>query len=393
MKRGPRPALKNGLLRYLFVIAVLSAALLYGSSRSGPDLMPHIREIFPLAASFEQSDGIYSAFSDQNDLLGWAAAGRASGFGGHMLVVVGIDTTGEVAGAKVVEHRETPLFFRVVRSSEFFGAIRGRSFEKVNYEYSDIVGVTGATRSSEAIVAGVRNAITRVSGPKFGVHMPAPERPFEFGILEVVVLLLFTVAVAAARLPDSLREVLRWASQVTGLLVIGFWKNSPITIAKITSLMSGYFPDIQSNLSLYLLIAGFMLTVLVLGRSIYCTHICPFGAAQQIINLIGGKNIKLPIWAARLMIMARNVIVFTAVVAAFITVQPALTSYEPFATLFALRGTVLQWLLLLVVMVTSLFIHRPWCNFLCPVRTCERVLQDIRRRSTGLREASDGVCE
>ncbi len=57
--------------------------------------------------------------------------------------------------------------------------------------------------------------------------------------------------------------------------------------------------------------------------------------------------------------------------------QPGLAHYEPFAALFVLKGSMLQWFLLLIVLLLSLILNRPWCHFMCPMRTGERVLQDI----------------
>lgn len=393
VKRGSRPTLKSSLSRYLPAIAILAIAVWYGRSRSGPDLVPLLHEIFPGASRFEQSEGIYAAYSIENSLVGWAATGSGSGFGGPMVVLVGLDTTGNVVGGRVVEQRETPIFFRMVRAPAFFAETVGTHFTEINYNYGEIVGVTGATMSSEAIISGVRDAVTSVAGPGFNVHIPLPEKPFEFGILELIILLLFVTAVATRRFRGRSADLIRWSSQVTGLVVIGFWKNSPITVAKITALMSGYFPDIRSNLDLYLLTGGFLFTVLIMGRSIYCTHVCPFGSVQQFINLIGGKRIKFPRWASRLMTGARDVIVFSVIVAALAMAQPALASYEPFAALFALRGTVLQWFLLFIVMVASLFIQRPWCNFFCPVRCCDRVVKDMRKRFTGFVEVESIECD
>lgn len=384
--KQPRQKLKGSLALYLFLTLILAFALWYGKTRSGPDLWPHIVEIYPGASSYRLSDGVYSVLGGEGELLGWAATGDSRGYGGPLLVVVGIDTTGNVKGTSIVEHKETPLFFRMVRAPNFFTSFTGGSFQSINYDYGDVVGVTGATRSSDAIVDGVRSAVSRVAGEKFGVYYPVPEPPFEFGLFEIIILGLFAAGITAVYLKGPYREILRWVTQVSGLMVIGFWKNSPITVAKITGLLSGYFPNIHSNLSLYLLVAGFAITILLLGRSVYCTHICPFGAAQQLINLVSGKNIRLPSGSARLLTRLRNVIVFGAITAALVAAQPALSSYEPFAALFALRGTILQWLLLLVVLLFSLIVSRPWCNFFCPMRSCERVLQDIRRRSLSLME-------
>jgi hypothetical protein len=76
---------------------------------------------------------------------------------------------------------------------------------------------------------------------------------------------------------------------------------------------------------------------------------------------------------------ARNVIVIGALFMAFLTLEPVLASYEPFAALFSLTGTTLQWFLLFIVLVASLVLQTPWCNFFCPMRTFEIAIQDAKR--------------
>jgi len=41
--------------------------------------------------------------------------------------------------------------------------------------------------------------------------------------------------------------------------VLGLWKDSPITLAKIAAFLSGFFPDPRTSLELYLPLAGFLL--------------------------------------------------------------------------------------------------------------------------------------
>ncbi|UCC29318.1 MAG: FMN-binding protein [Phycisphaerales bacterium] len=380
MAETRRQTPKAALFKYLSIIVVLSAAAVYGRFRSGPVLEPYVHEVFPEAARMEVSDGIYAALTEQGKLLGWAGVGSASGYGGPLLVIVGIDTEGHVVGARVVEHRETPLFLRMARVSRFFASLTGRSFDRIDYDYEHVVGVTGASRSAGAITAGVRAAVMKIAARKFSIQLSSPERPFEFGILEITLLVLFTIGIASQYLGSSVSELLRWASQIVGLLIIGFWKNSPLTIAKITALLAGYFPGLRWSVSLYLLITGFVLTVMIFGTSIYCSHVCPFGAVQRCIGAVGGRSARLPTRSVRLLRGLRNFIVFFAVFSALIVSKPALASYEPFAVVFALKGSLLQWFLLLIVILASLVINRPWCRLFCPMRVCERVLQDARQR-------------
>ena len=373
---------------YTFALALLAGALAWGRTRSALELDAPLQRVFPEAASFRIEADVHAAFSSDGTLLGWAGTGRASGYGGPMVLLVGFDTLGLVVGVEVVEQRETPIFWRMVRAPDYFRAVSGFPFRDISYDYADAVAVTGATRSSDAIVSSVREAVALVAEEAFDVRIPLPQAPFEFGLLELVILALFALGIVGHKLKGPLRRRVRWAGQITGLLVLGFWKNSPITLAKITTLLSGYFPDVRTGIAIYLLLAGFLLTSVFYGRNLYCLYACPFGAAQRVVGAIGGIRVRVPRWAVRFMGRARNLVVFAALFMAFLTLQPALVGYEPFAALFSMRGTTLQWLLLFVVLVASLVLVTPWCDFFCPMRTFEIVVQDGKRWWKGRRETA-----
>jgi len=364
---------------YLVAIIALALALVYGRTRATPDLKLPIAEIFPAAASFAEQQGVFVVYDEDQRLLGWAAGGSVSGYGGPMLVVAGVDTEGKVVGARVVEQRETPAFWRMVRAGDYFAGISGSSYDDVSYDYAEVAGVTGATISSEALVESIRASIAQVAGAAFDVRLPLPRRPFEFGILEITVLVLILGGIGAQRLKGPTRRRVRWAAQITGLVVIGFWKDSPIALAKLAAMASGFFPDPRVSLALYTLIAGFLITSVAWGRNVYCLYACPFGAAQRCVGVIGGKKFTLPRWSVRLLEGLRNLIVFAVLFMAFLTLQPTLASYEPFSTLFSLRGSTLQWVILFVALVASLVLRTPWCDFGCPMRTIESALRDLRR--------------
>ena len=63
----------------------------------------------------------------------------------------------------------------------------------------------------------------------------------------------------------------------------------------------------------------------------------------------------------------RRGLVWFAIIVALLFRSPGLTSYEIFGTLFSLLGTNSQFSLLVIVLVASLFIKRPWCTYLCPI--------------------------
>ena len=151
------------------------------------------------------------------------------------------------------------------------------------------------------------------------------------------------------------------------------------------------FVAYTSSSALYLLIAGFLLTSILFGRNVYCLYVCPFNAAQRLVGLIGGAGVKLSPWLVQTAERIRNILVFAAVFLAFLSLKPALASYEPFAALFSLTGTTLQWLLLFIALTMSLLISTPWCNLFCPVRTVETTVQDLRNLFRKPREARRDV--
>ena len=369
---------RSKALVYLIVFVVLGSALWYGRTRAAPNLTVPIGEIFPTAVTFDIDGGIYAVYDESGSQLGWAASGGAIGYGGPMLLVAGVDTLGSIVGVRVVEQRETPIFWRMARGEDILDSFTGARFDEVDSETAGVDWETGATISTDAIIASLRTSVAAVAGEAFDVRLPLPARPFEFGILEITILALFCVGIAAQVSRSTKRRQIRWACQVVALIAIGFWKHSPISLAKIASLMAGYFPDPSSGLAIYLLVVGFVLTSLLFGRNIYCLYVCPFNAAQRFVGLIGGASLKLPGWLVIMAERIRNVIVFAVLFLAFLTLKPALASYEPFAALFSLNGTTLQWLLLFLVLTLSLVVSTPFCNLFCPVRTIEKAIQDLR---------------
>ncbi|MFP3854765.1 MAG: hypothetical protein ACLFWD_10795 [Anaerolineales bacterium] len=48
-------------------------------------------------------------------------------------------------------------------------------------------------------------------------------------------------------------------------------------------------------------------------------------------------------------------------------VLPGAASFEPFGTLFDQTGTTAQWILLVLIILGSLVMYRPFCTFICPL--------------------------
>jgi len=123
--------IRRGPLLYLVFPALLAGALIWGRTRGSLELETPLLGIFPGASTFLPEAGILHAYASDGTLLGWAATGSANGYGGPMTLLVGIDTLGSVAGVEVVEQRETPIFWRMVRAPTYFEHVTGTGFRQI----------------------------------------------------------------------------------------------------------------------------------------------------------------------------------------------------------------------------------------------------------------------
>ncbi len=126
---------------------------------------------------------------------------------------------------------------------------------------------------------------------------------------------------------------------------------------------------------------GALLMILFYGKNLYCYWLCPFGAIQEFATKIGGINIKL---SRRTLTVAKYIgpcLTWLALMIIFLTSNTTLASYEPFAAIFGLRGTPVQWFIMPTVILGSFFITRFWCRFFCPVGVVLKITGRIRAQA------------
>jgi hypothetical protein len=370
------------LVNALIVIALL-VALARGRARKKPDTSSFIETLFPQAVSFDDSKDpvpVYKETDKKGKPIGWAATGTYPGYGGPLTVLAGVDYQGNVTGIEIISHKEMVVFFRLARADFLLAKFKNKNCQEIISKRPDISGITGATKSATAIIESAREAVGKIASAHFNARLPKREYPVKFGIFETTVILLFVIGLFFQHKPSSsIKKRIRLISQIIGLIIIGFWMNGPLNLAKISSLFMGYFPVFQINIGFYLLLGGFVLSILVTGRNTHCLYVCPFGAAQRTIGLIGIKKRTVPAPAAVILRNLRGILVFGLLFTALFYNQPSYANYEPFGTLFALNGNGLHWILLGLAIVFSLFIRNPWCNFLCPMQVFSNKLRSFKK--------------
>lgn len=348
-----------------FIIVV---AWLYGYLTGGVDAAAVVGQVLPGATTIKPSGALFVGRNGTGELVGYAGLGHSTGYGGPMTVVVGVAPDGALLGIAMVEERETPGFFRRVTNSRLFARYTERQITDPLQLGADLDSITGATMSAEGVATAVRAAVRTVAADALQTTLPPAPQRWKVGLPEVVLILLFLSGYIGHKLRHPrAKHLVRWGTLLAGLVTIGFLYTLPLTISMIVSLLSGYWPAWQSNLYWYLLIGGILFVTTVDAKNPYCSWFCPFGAFQECLAAVTKVKAYRPHRLTEPLKWLQRGLALTAIVLGLALRQPGVAGYEPFATLFDLRGTTLQWALLIIVILASLMMYRPFCNYLCPL--------------------------
>jgi hypothetical protein len=95
--------------------------------------------------------------------------------------------------------------------------------------------------------------------------------------------------------------------------------------------------------------------------------------------------------SALLFTWVKRVLLWLAVLLGLLYRAPGATSYEVFAAFFRRSGTGFQFAILAIVLVTAVFVSRPFCSWVCPVDTTEHVARYVRARALRLLGRGSGI--
>lgn len=368
--------------RTVLVISVFLAltAWFVGFLSSGSDVILHVPVVVPNTARVETQGNIYVAFDANGGIAGYAALGKGQGYAGPIDLLVGMDAQGNITGVQIIAQRETTGFFRLILSEGFLEQFVDRSYRDSLQVGNDIDGVSGATVSAEGIAASARQAIRLIAQQGMGSPLPPESKKIKFGIPELTLIGLYTAGYFGHKHRSSLwKKRIRWGSLLTGMILLGFVYTAPLTIAQIISLLSGFWPDWHTHLYWYILIGGIIFVTTVDAKNPYCNWFCPFGAFQECLaQLTGAKLYRPRKWGSFFTWLQRG-LAFTAVLLGLALRRPGVAGYEPFATLFDLRGSPVEVIFLLIIILASLLMYRPFCNYLCPLDPVYDFIAESRR--------------
>lgn len=362
---------KKRIESWLTIAAIASIIIAWfvGGQLESEDIITTIKTKMPEISKLEEIEiATYKIYSAEDVHIGYVTIESSMGYGGPLQMATAVDSNGKIFDVAVVNSKETPSYLEKVLETDFLDKIKGRSYDERYAVGLNVDAISSATYSSRAILEAAKKGNRFVAAKILGLEVPKAITPaIQFGAPEAILLLLFAIGYFAHKKTFKYKKAARWITMLTGLIFIGFYFNKPFSLSMMNQLLLGYFPPLHSHVYWYLLLGGVFLVFTIDNKNPYCTWFCPFGAAQEFMGMVGGaKNVSVGRFK-NVFKWALRITTLLAIIIALLLRNPGVTSYEVFGTLFKLTGSNFQFALLGIVLITSIFVKRPWCNYLCPL--------------------------
>lgn len=208
------------------------------------------------------------------------------------------------------------------------------------------------------------------------------QKPIQIGIvcsaLALLMVIVFTQDYLVKK-PQLLHRI-RISYLLFTVFYLGWYSLGQLSVVNVFTFVAAVFNDFHWGLFLLdpviFLIWGFVaVTLLLWGRGVYCGWLCPFGAIQELVNLLARKfkvkQFELPyviherLWALKYIIL----LALFALSLESLNLAEQYAEVEPFKTTIMLKfqrewGFVFYALLLISI---SAFNHKFYCRYICPL--------------------------
>ena len=300
------------------------------------------------------------------------------GYSGPSDVLVVFDTEDNGIGVAVRHSYDTPSHVEdVTRDFIFMERWNGRTLDDIaevtDLHEAGIYGVSGATRTSDAVAQSITHRLALAAG---GEGMVAP---FRFGWRDGALLGILGLGCIFAFWKAKSFQRWRWVYSVGTILGLGFWLGDLIAQSLLVGWVESRVPW-EATPGLVLFVAAAFLLPWFTKQPVYCQFICPHGNLQRLAMKVIPATWKRPLrddgkWVARWIPVMLLAVVLAV---SFLQLDLDLAGIEPFDA-YLLKGAGLATIAVaLIGLAISLFYPMAYCKFGCPTGW---LLEFVRRRA------------
>ncbi len=360
--------------------ATLIAAFIFGLATTEKDYETMIKQQFPYEKLIKVNDDpvVFEVGEKKGTTGNYIVIAKGQGYGGPFVLGVRIMEDAKIHEVIPLDHKETPGFVVKIEDANYRNQFEGKHVADDFIVDVDIDSVSGATITTMAATEAVRQAAHIAATQHFNLEPKWKKRPWNFGLDELLVLTLFALAFFPAVYAKK-----PWSYVYMGatIVIIGFYLNACISIASFGGLLMGFIPTFTTHIIWWVLVVGTVVVALYKGKNVWCFRICPFYGIQYILGKIGGGKVKPSKAILKRIKFVTNFLLWLSLLITFLSANPALGSFEPFAMMFSLTGVGIQWFILPLALIGSFFMSAFWCRFFCPCGHFITKLTQLRKKA------------
>ncbi len=364
----------------LLIIGLVSFITIYiaGLNREKALLNTFITDAYPeldTCIPISRSPLTYKIKKQSNNNYQYKVFSKGMGWGGPFVLMQEIDSNNKIIDCRVLDHSETPSYMLKLKKNHFFNQFISLSASSEFTLNKQIDAVSGATVSSIGFTNAVRESAHQTSLHIFGIPSVKTSKEIPLTIKEFIIVIIFLLSFFGYHFKlMKLRRIILFSSLIT----VGFIYNFPFSISHFSAILLGYFPNIFDNPTWWLIVGLTLFAILITGKNLYCSWICPFGAIQELISSISGFSLSIHPTIQK---HGTKVLYFFTLLSILTMVYFRSTSrgnYEPFAALFSLDAYGFLWFILPIVLFSSFFWKRFYCRFFCPAGAALTITNRLR---------------
>ena len=416
----------NKILNYLIVVAlvyiIVNAQLSVSMSKSESaspkfDLnisLEDVNKYYEEADSVSLEDvNFYYVFNDGN-IIGTVMntspySDEIYGYNSVTPLNICLDSCDKIVEVEMCENRESRGYINNVVESGFLDSWDGLTVEEAAKHHVD--AVSGSTFSSTAMAQSLQTRMSLLSQQKARLY----SWDWNLFIRQVCVLIVTVLSTICFFMPKPKKfknseswglgdlVTLRRISLLLSIAILGFWTNSLLSLSLFCNwLTNGVSLAIQLPILIIAILS--IILPLVTKKAFYCQYLCPFGAAQEFAGLIKSKDkslkakdkglkakdkslkskdksLKFSLIKAnvyKVFSVLRKVILLSLLIIFALGVGLDLSVVEPFPIFNYQSIGFGVAIFATVILILSIFIKKPWCNYLCPTGTLLESFRTLR---------------
>lgn len=207
--------------------------------------------------------------------------------------------------------------------------------------------------------------------------------------MDVIVLIAALLLTTWLALKKRSRQGLVWMS-VFSLAYFGFFREGCIcSVGSVQNVALSLFNQSYSIPFTALLFFMIPLIFALISGRVFCAGVCPLGAIQE---LTGYKPVRLPKAVESVLAAVPFIYLALAILFAALESQFIICRYDPFVGIFRLDAPYTMIIFGALLLISGIFINRPYCRYLCPYGVLLNIFSRFSRRHLTITPAECTNC-